>query len=65
MSRDIYEHRHTFENPTTGKEYIDALQEKVNSIPDNKFKGSARYIYVTADVANIINSKIKNHGKNI
>lgn len=65
MSRDIYEHRHTFEAPTTGKEYIDDLQNKINSIPDNAFKRSARYIYVTADIANKLNSINKNHGKNI
>lgn len=65
MSDDPYQQRQFFEAPTISKEILDDLQNKVNSIPDNKFKRSARYIYVTGDVANKLNSINKNHGKNI
>ena len=65
MSRDIYEHRHTFDGPTTRKEYIDILQQKINSIPDHQFKRSTRYIYASKEVVEKFNSINKNHGKNI
>ena len=65
MSRDIYEHRHTFDSPSTRKEYIEMMENSLKSIPDHKFERSARYIYADAETAKKLNSIIKNHGKNI
>ena len=60
MSRDIYEHRHTFEESGPFPDFAKALQDKYNNIPNHILQPSEPVIVVDAGLHEYLTSLNKN-----